>query len=614
MKKLLSILAVASLTAVSPLSVVSCKKETKEEIIDEFDYIKLFNNFIADVTTIYEATIFESFMPYSWITKDELPSGITINDLLINKDQLKNPQSDFFKKVSKEIYKIVPVNQVNRNLIRDVSNNINYSPILIDNETPLKNGINVDSIDVYEKGDNLTLGVKLSAAVYFKDEAGNKTQQQIFTITSINIFAERDAAQAAKEISEIYFQTLNGTYANDYSFESDSGDLEKTIDELNKKQSIVTDAQAKVDAMDLKDVDMRLKPSVSSSGVKIAVNSGITTDSSSYASFSNLGQYSDRGLTVNKSLAGNETSYELYMRNIKNESTGDWLTPVLGTDADTLEMVAAAEADSKMSLSINQYNLNHNLKENVSFQTMIESQNSKFKIDFEKDKKSIALFGIKVSGATFFLTDKNNVEQEYDLPTQTIFYKQNTTYDNTKSLYEDFIESAFNYQKAFLGLEGTVINEEQIDRQAYYISLPESYKSNISYGSLTYFRYLSEIIATSNQEANSLENKFNMTTALVGIEDNKVPKFYMMISSKPDDLHLLNGYNEKTNQNVLKTYFFSSGLTNKNKFSYYFDQPADRQYIETGKNESELNLQIYAFNKCLWKIKWISTNEGTVEE
>ncbi|WP_338972176.1 hypothetical protein [Spiroplasma endosymbiont of Panorpa germanica] len=600
MKKLLSVLAASSMMVVAPLNVISCKKEEKDLVIDEFDFAKLFNQYIADVSTVYENEIFESFLKYSWITTEELEStGISLNELIQNQDDLKNPKSNLYLKISKEIYNIMPVNQVNRKLASTVTNNVNYSPILVDTDTPLKNGINIESMTLHEKGDNLTLAVKLTSDVFYKDPFGNRSYQQIFTMVSINVFAKPDEAKAAKKVSDIFFKTFNGENSNQYEFLSDSGNLSLTESEINKDNKKLQSIKDEIDNMDISSVDFRFNPKMVTSGVTLQSNSSATTDSSSFKSESNLGIDSQRGILLNSALSGHKIDEDKFLRMIQDENL-DWMKQIIGSGEWNDKMLEAAVTDPKMSKAINQYNLSQNIENNNVFQSILSSQSSEFAIDLERDKLVIAVFGVKINKVKFELSN-----QLYDLPTQTIFYRQKTKYLDTSSLYKDFMEAAFRFQQEFMGLKGSEPDPD-INSQTYFIPISSSYMPIMSNSRdrLTHYRFLSEEIFEPFHQENQ-NDKFKMSHKLVQNETDKIPTYYYVNSENEQNIWFTEGFEKGLNQTSLKTYFFSSGLTDKNKLCYYFDQPETRRKDVAGSDERWIHDSTINKGDALWEIKWI---------
>ncbi|AXK51738.1 lipoprotein [Spiroplasma alleghenense] len=602
MKKILSILGSLSLIIVAPLNVIACKTEELPEPPKDYDFAKTLNDFVDSVTSIFKTSIYQAFSPYAWINEEDLPNGLTIQELLNNEANLKDHKSDFYKSVSEEIFKIIPVADIHSEITRSVVNKINYSSVIVDNSTPLKNGIYIDSIDLYRKGENLTVGIAIGTDIFYLDKTGVKGQRPVTTIVSINIFKKEELVQEALDINEAFLKVFNDTDANNFEFISSKGNLENTKLRLENSMEVESDLKSKVINIDKTGTNVTALNAI---GLTWKVDSSTIADASRFETKSERGDTLAGIATVNHARTGSAEDQEFYFRQIKDDINGQWLYPIINEDDEFIEeMSYAISKDKTISKSINQYNLAYNISENDSIRNIVEAQNSKFAIDYEKDKLAIALFGISFKGTTFTLDG-----QEYEFPEQTVFYRQKTSFSSTKELYEQFVTDAFNYQAELLGMVGRDLREEKdITRPFYHLESDFKYPGGFSgFNKMIKTEDRIESVLTANKKANQYSEGLELTSVIVNKDTNSKPEYF---SSRTDytggynptetmRLFFHNGYNSRIDYISFKTYFFSSAINNPNKVSYCFDETRNGR-VNSFRNEREL---------IEFRLEWISRFE-----
>ncbi|AXK51745.1 hypothetical protein [Spiroplasma alleghenense] len=592
MKKLLSILAASSLIITMPLAVVSCKKP---DVAERFDYSNLINTFVAETIVIFQTEIYEAFKPWNNISEKQLPETMTLEEIIAHEDDFNDHSSIYYKKVSNEIYKIINIGEINKSINKEITSNINYQPILIDKASPLKNGITIENISPVVKGKNCTLNIEMSADIFYKDSNGNNDFQKTTTFAFINIFESPDILGAAKLIGDRYNDIINGTQANDYSFIGDKGDLDNTAEDLQKNSDVLSFVSKKIAAISTEDISSSLNPSIVYNETKVNVNKTSFSDAGRFesifgnqnASITPFTQYK----TALKALSGDRASEELFLSNIKtNNPEKSWLFSHVSAfnDQYTENAVAASKRDPSIALAINPYNLDYNFANDGSaIKWALERQGSKFALNMENDKKTIALFGVDVSGAAYYLEG-----QKYDLPEQKIVYRQVTSYSSTSDLYKKFIDDAYQYQKAFVGLKGRALDENP-QYQHFYLKKIEGIFSWELYKELNWEQYGEDLMA-ANPEANEYSkdlqftsmftNKYILTGAGEDTPEAKQPnKVYFKIPVYPNPKEecvflMSNKKNGYMDGFVLKSYLFSSGAKNQFKPSFSFRSEFDFLY------------------------------------
>ncbi|WP_338971959.1 hypothetical protein [Spiroplasma endosymbiont of Panorpa germanica] len=575
MKKLFSILATSSLVVSAPLTVISCKKE---EITETIDYNYLINEFVAETAIIFQSQIYESFIPWNWMSDKNLPPSLSMDEIRENADDLEDQSSSFYKKVSNLIYSIIPSNEINKNLSENLASDIKYSPIVIDKGTPLKNGIKIKSLQGESKGRNFTLFIEISTDIFYLDSSGLRTSQNIETFTSINILEVPNVLEAGKKINERFNDILYGAdHANEYSFESDKGNLENTSNRLEKEGIVSKEVMGLINKIDLQTgIDKILNPEMVVNNLKTKVNPNTVLDASRFATKSRrdalLGDIDDEiehYRWVMKGMSGNKALQEEYFNEINSDTFRksalftDW-NVANENDKYEEELLKAVEQDPSISKSINPYNLEYNY-DNSALKSALTSYRSLFELEMRSDKRTIALFGANITEVGFKLDD-----EYYDLPNGMVCYRQKTTFSTTKDLYNAYMEAAYYYQRNLFGLEGKSISEdrEEVLYTQYYLELPLSSPQFWVSTEQVFTDEISNQILTGNENANYYAEKFDLTSKWVAPGMLFGPDRFLY-SRYTQQLQLLVAPNTRWNFFWVETYFFSSGLKRQNKPKFF---------------------------------------------
>ncbi|AXK51434.1 hypothetical protein [Spiroplasma alleghenense] len=585
MKKILKILAATSMIVVAPLNVISCKSEP--EIIDEYDYTTTINSFIEETNSIFKISIWEAFLPYTWISEEEgIPGGFSIQDLLTHESDFQDKDSLYFKLVSEQVYKVLPTAEISSKLIDNVTNNVNYKPVLLDSGTPLKDGIEIESIKLYQKGENLSVFFGFESQVYFKDRLGKKSSQKITANTTVNIFAKKSGAQKAQLISDDYDKLVNKTNANKYSLISDNGRQDEVAETIKKDEDFKT--QLKADVETLKNNNSNIEE-IYYSDMELKVSRNSIINASRYKTESLIGEFDERVETLNKALTGDETARETFLRNAINDETGDWIRPIIDSHYEKKVLDEAIAKDPNISRSVNQYNLSNNLEENLTIKNYLESQKSDFKIDENLDNLTIGIYGIQVSDIYFKIEG-----QFYELPKKIIFVRQKTSFPNTKKLYEDFIETSLTYQRKFYNLDRFPYNEDYIN-QSYWLRLPKDEKYFIMGNKHPVDEVRYSLIMNNNPEAVELLEEKGYNSEFVNNESLRIPKSlqYEVHNFSPvAKIHFLEKIGKFTNDASLRVYLFSFANTMSGTTSFYTLTSDKRDKIEFISHQNRFRYDI----------------------
>ncbi|AXK51432.1 hypothetical protein [Spiroplasma alleghenense] len=598
MKKLLQVLASVSLTVTLPLNVVSCKSEKTK--INEFDYSTALNSFMEDVTTIFRNAIWEAFRPFAWVSEESLPVDLTIQELLENESELQDSNSAFFKRVSEQIFLIVPNEKINSQIASNITNNVNYTPLIIDSSNPLRDGINIEEIKILKKDsqnsneNNLSVSITFSTQVYYAERMGGKTFQKISTEVSINIFAKKTSAQKAQEISDLYSNFLNKNLANEYSFESGKGRHDEISDEINNSEYLKKQFSKDIRKIQSQNSDIQ---EMNLGGLEASVIQSTITNASRYKTESRIANFDDRLSLLNKALCGDTDSQEVFLRNASNDDTGDWIRPIINDPEEKTVLDDAIEKDSTISRSINQYNLKNNLKENFSVESYLSNQNSEFEIDESADKSTIAVYGVEFKGVQFKMDG-----DFYDFSDQLIFLRQKTD-GSTKKLYEDFIENAFLYQQDFYNMQKFPYKKDYWD-QTYFIRQKKNKKAFKDGTRYQLDENMYYALMNGNPLATSRLKEKGFNAKMENNQTGQIPSYVIYCISKGVAyLHFFEFDKPKTQTNdvSLRTYFFSNGNSMSNTTSFYFTSHEKREKVFWNGNSKKFRKDI-RFYKSMFNV------------
>ncbi|AXK51758.1 lipoprotein [Spiroplasma alleghenense] len=598
MKKLLSILGASTMVISAPLSVVSCKKQ-KVTTGDEFDYVELLNQFLAEITLIFEKQIQKSFSEYIWINQDQLPEDMTIESIRAanENNDFQNHESDFYQKMLSLIRPIIPVEQINQEINESIVNDVNYNPILIDKSTPLKNGVEIQEISFIDKTKAVTIGVKFSALVFYKDARGEKTSQTITANVSFNIFEDSETAITAKEMDDAYIELINKDLANQWTFFSDSGNLENTSAAIGSGEFITEQFSKELEVLN----EINKNVSVVFEDLKMVVNNKMIVNSARFEPFFNWQNKDERWKTFYKALSNDFSAEKEFLENILNN--GDWIQPInlvlMNKDKEKWDPLANAsyelytKKDNNSSTYINQYNLAYNLSKNKQINKVIQLQNSDFDLDLKGDFNSIALFGINVNDLKF----KIGID-DFDFSSQTIIARQKTTKNNTMELYNYFMTQAYNFQKSFINLQETPNLEV---KKTAYLKVPKEWDLDSMRNKRILYNYeMDQQLVLANTMSSYINNDLEFSTSIFldkyNYKKNKYNK-YIWINDKNDLFFLDKDVwgEEAMNQIIFTTYYFSDSANNNLSFdmrqvientNWYWDDEEDLLFTLTNVDSS----------------------------
>ncbi|WP_338971879.1 hypothetical protein [Spiroplasma endosymbiont of Panorpa germanica] len=573
MRKLLQILAASLMVVPTPIYAVSCK--TKEKDVKEYDYNQALNDFIGEVTAIFKTAIFEAFLPYAWIAEDDqLLEGFTIQELLDNEDNLQDKNSFYYRKVSAGIYNIIPIAKINQKLVQEVSNNINYNLVTMDSSTPLKNGIDIKSIELHKKDRNLSVDIRLTSLITYKEITGEKGLQEIETTATMNIFAAKSLADKAKDISEGYDKLINETLANKYSFISNKGEQGAIADKISSSAELKSNLTQELATFATNNSNVQ---EINTNQLTTVVNSSTVENASRYKTEARIAQFEERNLTLNKAMIYDGEEKDQFLRNASNDDTGDWIIPVIDNVAEKSFLDKKIEMDSGISRSINQYNLENNIADNKIIQTLLSTYKSKFEIKDDEDKLTIASYGAELKNLSFVMEG-----QTYDFSERVLFIRQKTSYSSTRSYYEKFISDSFDYQQKFYHMKDIEFKESP-DEQRHLIILPRNWKGYIRKSRWNFFQPGEEQKLYDLQGASEFLEELGLFSKFEMIDTGEFPSYIKHTSQKSTiELRAHFGdtnWGKPTNRVELKTYLFSYNGVADRTTNFYTNKNDDLNMV-----------------------------------
>ncbi|AXK51748.1 hypothetical protein [Spiroplasma alleghenense] len=499
MKKLLTILATATMVVASPLSVIACGKKMPP-VADEFDFAKLINDFIANVTTIFKSDIAQKFDEYKFVMQDVLPTELDLQIIKNAQEEFDNHDGKVYEETKAWISDLIPRDIINKSIKDDVLSNINYNSILIDKNSPLKSGIEVEEVALKVQSSAITFNIKISSAIYLKDESEEKIIEPISTFVDINIFDEEEILQKAQEVNDEFHDLINKKIANQITFLSDSGNTNQNAIDITEDDQIINFLKSEAKSLqtaDVKIIDQSMKLKTVQNAL---VHAGTGVYYNSFMDNNNKEPYN----TFISALKGNKEAEKTLLENISGNN-GEWLTIEEDETIEELsEATQAIENGAKISLGLNQYALHYNFSISTILEKLKSSSGSQFEVDKEKDANMISVYGYYLNGLKFSLADS-----EFAFSDGTIFVKQEISNLNTLDYYNDFIKDSWNFQKNFLSISW---DDSKPDEYLFNLQAAQNWKKEELAGKL--FNYSSfpwAELVKANSKANVHNQRFNFS-------------------------------------------------------------------------------------------------------
>ncbi|WP_338971907.1 lipoprotein [Spiroplasma endosymbiont of Panorpa germanica] len=514
MKKLLSILGVATITVSTPMSVVACQKKPRE-IDDEYDYEQNKNQMIDIIREIFQKNIAEDFSKFIFISEEDSPiEGWNVEKFNSIEGVVKN-DSEEFKDLNTQIRAIINWDKILSEVNSQVVQNINYKKMVYNNQNPLQGGYQISKIEIIPKPLNnaVTLSVEIDSKILYKNQSEQQEFEPIKSTAQMTIFVEKKTAEILKEANNKYADAINNEEnSNNFIFKSDKGNIEETalaIDEdFSLKQQaneIIKEAVESVEGI----------ASLGSATLTTATNSAVI---SSY-------QFPNNKWTWGQGLNHIETVRQALMG--QQDKIDDLLDGLVEKDSSfvrsfSISLIPGLEEGLKvypdMAIDLNPFVLDFHFNNEKNLKSTLEKQQSHFLLDMDKDQNTIALLKTSVKNSKVEYNGEN-----FELSDMTIAVRQQLkTFENTKELARNFYLDSLNFAQKFYNINEKT--EEQNPELTFFLNKPESWNEFEPLQVLSGYDYFQDLL-DANPESEEIRQKLNLTLEMkLGFGSTRISK------------------------------------------------------------------------------------------
>ncbi|AXK51519.1 lipoprotein [Spiroplasma alleghenense] len=536
MKKLLSIFAATTLAVSAPLSVVACKKGNSDNG-EEFDYDALKKQLIDEMTLIINENINQDFEKYLFLKDEEAQkkfdsiSIIKILDILSQEDvdslQL-NQNSTNFINISKDLKGVIDLAKLGNEINKNIVQNINFKPILINGQSPFKNDVETKSIKLLKKSNEVvSIEFNFGFNLALQEANGDVLNESINFHQIMNIFEDINIVDDLNDLSQsIVKQLESDKYSNSFSFISNSGNFLEVTEKINADSSIKSKINEAVDeAQKLTENSERFTINLENKNLKTNKNYIIPGESQSYSfSAGTWDSFEDdvwtEGLLSALISRGSE-EIENWSRKMSQRSFDDVTLSRFQKMSPSKAVQNFVLNDETSSIAINHYNIEEYLNNENLFKLFKKRiLNSKLKIDHDDDKKTIAIWGTDLENISVTYTETySNTEITIEMPDFYLINRQETSLDDTNEFTYKFNVSWLELLRKFFGYENFNVNENP--EMIYNLELPpdiiEELEVGVSYNSRTIilaaFEKALEDISINNNLAKEFISYFSIFPA-----------------------------------------------------------------------------------------------------
>ncbi|WP_338971913.1 lipoprotein [Spiroplasma endosymbiont of Panorpa germanica] len=504
MKKLLSILGVATITVSTPMSVVACQKKPRE-IDDEYDYEQNKNQMIDIIREIFQKNIAEDFSKFIFISEEDSPiEGWNVEKFNNIPGVVKN-DSEEFKDLNTQIRAIINWDKILSEVNSQVVQNINYKKMVYNNQNPLQGGYQISKIEIIPKPLNnaVTLSVEIDSTILYKNQSEQQEFEPIKSTAQMTIFEQKKTAEILQEANNKYADAINNEEnSNNFIFKSDKGDIKETslaIDEdLSLKQQaneIIKEAVESVEGI------------TSLGSATLTTLSKSSAIISSYQSANNdwfWGRNDSSLKTVRQALMGKQNKIDELLDALV-EKNSEFVRSFPISWIPGLEEGLLVYPD--MAIDLNPFILDFRLDDEKNLKSTLEKQQSHFLLDMDKDQNTIALLKTSVKNSK---VEYNG--ESFELSDMTIAVRQQLkTFENTKELARNFYLDSINFVQKFYNINEKT--EEQNPELTFYLNKPESWNEFEPLQVLSGYDYFQNLL-DANPESEEIRQKLNLTVLM----------------------------------------------------------------------------------------------------
>ncbi|AHI53965.1 hypothetical protein SSABA_v1c05610 [Spiroplasma sabaudiense Ar-1343] len=581
MKKLLSILAVSSMIVSVPLNTIACGRN-KDRVVDDYDFERQKQLMIEAINDIFQKNLKNDFDKFFFIEEDNNPFEFGYEEFVEKLDYFNDPESDYYQNIKSTIENLVNWKSIENEVQSEVVANVNYKQLLIDNQSPIKNGYEIEKIEFIHKENAkaVTIQFQISSDVYFLDRIGSQDFETISFTSQMSVFKEVDVAGIFKGIQTEYINQINSEeVANSFKILSDKGDLAQTANQILEDESfklqissilnqIVADTQE--DGFKFNGEKFKWKWTNN----KVSVNSMLSKGFKPNFGWSE--RYSKSGETLRAALHGDKEEEKTLLEDIKNKDSKFLPRQEQKTIENIDELIAKHQG---MARSMNPYILDYNFQDSY-LKTQIDEQGSEFIFIPENEEKTIAIFQMELINLQISYNEDN-----FELPKMLVFFRQETTKSNTLELENQFLDDAYYFNKLFYNFDENSSQDSNPDF-IYYLNKPENWDELVN-KKLPMEDYFPDLIEAADPAALEKLNNLGLSIDICrdlwgGWGRQKFIQF-----NNDGDIYFFNDINDYDEYPYLKIWFFSPNINeNANNLSFLFGKREDFKGKEVGVSPS----------------------------
>ncbi|WP_338971910.1 lipoprotein [Spiroplasma endosymbiont of Panorpa germanica] len=517
MKKLLSILGVATITVSTPMSVVACQKKLRE-IDDEYDYEQNKNQMIDIIREIFQKNIAEDFSKFIFISEEDSPiEGWSVEKFNSIEGVVKN-DSEEFKDLNTQIRAIINWDKILSEVNSQVVQNINYKSMIYNNQNPLQGGYQISKIEIFPKPENnaVTISVEIDSSILYKNQSEQQEFEPIKSTAKMTIFEEKKTAEILKEANNKYADAINNEEnSNNFIFKSDKGNIKETalaIDEdlslRQKANEIIKEAVESVEGI----------TSLGSATLDTSSKSSAIISSYQYPQINwTWGKGGGPLETVRQALMGNQDKIDELLDGLVESNPSFFYNGGFRiSEIPGLEEGLKVYPD--MSRDLNPFILDRHFNYEKNFKSTLEYQQSHFLLDMDKDQNTIALLKTSVKNSKVEYNGEN-----FELSNMTIAVRQQLkTFENTKELARNFYLDSLNFAQKFYNINEKT--EEQNPELTFFLNKPESWNEFEPLQVLSGYDYFQDLL-DANPESEEIRQKLNLTVQMrTGFSSTRISK------------------------------------------------------------------------------------------
>ncbi|WP_338972163.1 lipoprotein [Spiroplasma endosymbiont of Panorpa germanica] len=520
MKKLLSILASASLIISAPVNLVACGGTKRPDIKDEYDYEKIFNELMEVANNIFASSLQTEFDYLYFLTLDKaeeiwgkafdfekLCGYVATQDRYVLKS---DKDSEFLKQIDNFIQEKKTINKIKQEAETQIIGNVNFKVLLNQNKNPFSSPLILEKVEIVSKSrtqDDRVVAIEYTLATNLElvDATGSVYYERITYTASSTIFETDEVADALNEITHKYQNILaDDKYSSRFTFENNDGEENNYTKNKSNFLGFETIFEKEVSPELLKGINNPERYKISTKDAKYSA--------SDVVSFETETVWTSRTFSWDK-----ESDYRV--KNIKaalkegGQKLDDLVEQMAGENFDSSYHSQYIDRTPKSFLKqypdssayINSWNIfdtlnNGQSKQNLRDTLKTKGINFKTNLDTIEQRRVIKILPTYVNNIKInYHFAQTNEDLEFNLPRTFFMNKQLTTKSGTLEMHKEYVKANLLFQRELYGYarKDTISSTRDLD-YTLQIKRPKSYTQEIEPGKLYPFI---EFIELAIQEA-----------------------------------------------------------------------------------------------------------------